>query len=102
MCGYSGCWLAAGAAGAEAGYVASQENRSAGQTIDDQVILASLKSKLLADSDTSGMKINVDVFKGAVELRGYLKSQGEIDRAIDIARRTDGVTLVNSKLVLDQ
>ena len=98
----SGCLLAAGAAGAEAGYVGSQEHRTAGQTVDDQVVLTSVKSKLLADPEVSGLSINVDVYKGAVKLKGYVKSQHEIDRAVELARKTDGVTGVDSMLVLDR
>ena len=98
----NGCWIAAGAAGAETGYVASQDKRSAGQTIDDQMILASLKSKLIADPDVSGLSINVDVFQGGVTLRGYVQSQYEIDRAVKLARTTEGVTSVDSRLVLDR
>lgn len=97
----TGCWVAAGAAGAEAGYVASQEKRSAGETIDDQTILASVKSKLIADPDVSGFSINVDVFKKVVQLRGYVKTQHEIDRAVQIANSVGGVKGVESKLVLD-
>lgn len=98
----SGCLVAAGAAGAEAGYVASQENRSAGETIDDQVILTSIKSKLLADPDVSGLNINVDVMKGVVELRGYVSTRDEIERAVTIAQNTRGVQRVDSRLVLDR
>jgi hyperosmotically inducible protein len=98
----SGCWLGAGALGAEAGYVASQEERSAGETIDDQVILTSVKSKLVGDPEVSGLSINVDVFKGVVQLRGYVDSQSEIDRAILLAQETKGVSRVDSRLVLDR
>lgn len=98
----SGCLLGAAAAGGEGVYVATQEDRSAGQTIDDQVILASLKSKLLADPDVSGLNINVDVMKGEVQLRGYVKSQKEIDRAVELAQLTDGVKKVDSRLILDK
>jgi hyperosmotically inducible protein len=98
----SGCWLGAGALGAEAGYVASQEERSAGETIDDQVILTSVKSKLVGDPEVSGLSINVDVFKGVVQLRGYVDSQSEIDRAIRLAHETKGVSRVDSRLVLDR
>lgn len=98
---FSGCLLAVGAVGAEAGYVASQEDRSTGQTIDDQLILTSIKSKLLADSEVSGLNINVDVHKGNVTLRGYTHSANEIDRAIEIARATKGVASVESKMVLE-
>ncbi len=99
---FSGCWLGAGALGAEAGYVASQEERSAGETIDDQVILTSVKSKLVGDPEVSGLSINVDVFKGVVQLRGYVDSQSEIDRAIRLAQETKGVARVDSRLVLDR
>jgi osmotically-inducible protein OsmY len=97
----SGCLLAAGAAGAEAGYVASQDNRSAGQTIDDQMILSSIKTKMLADPDVSGLKINVDVNKGRVTLRGYVESQHEVNRAMELARRTGGVVSVDNRMIVD-
>jgi hyperosmotically inducible protein len=100
-CTLSGCWVAAGAVGAEGAYVASQETRSTGETLDDQIILTSIKTKMLADSQVSGLAINVDVYRGNVELRGYIHSQSEIDKAVFIAKSTNGVRQVTSKLVLD-
>ena len=97
----SGCVLFAAGAGAETGYVASQENRTAGETIDDQAIVASVKTKLLADPDVSGLSINVDSFKSDVTLKGYVKSEHEMDRAIELAKGTKGVRSVVSKMVLD-
>ena len=99
---FGGCLVAAGAAGAEGAYVASQEHRSVGETIDDQVVLTSVKSTLIADPEVSGLGINVDVFQGEVTLRGYVKTQREIDRAIDLASSTAGVKSVESRLVLDR
>lgn len=98
----TGCWAAAGAVGAEAGYVAAQDDRSAGETIDDQTILAAVKSKLIADQEVSGLSINVDVHKGIVTLRGYIQTQSEINRAIQLTRSVNGVKSVESKLVLDK
>lgn len=97
----SGCLLAAGAAGAEAGYVATQKNRTVGETLDDQGTSTSIKTQLLADPDVSGLAINVDVERGVATLRGYVKTQREINRAIEIARTTKGVKRVDSRLVLD-
>ena len=97
----SGCWMAAAGVGAEAGYVASQEERTAGQTIDDQVIVASVKSKLLADSEVAGLDINVDSFKGDVVLKGFVSSRSEAKQAIVLANSVTGVKSVTSKLVLD-
>jgi hyperosmotically inducible periplasmic protein len=97
----SGCWLVAGATGAEGAYLASQEERTVGETVDDQIILASLKTKLLADPIVSGLKINVDVNQGIVTLRGYVDTQAELERAVELAYLTSGVKQVNSKMVLD-
>lgn len=96
----SGCWLVAAGAGAEGGYILAQDDRSAGETMADQSITASVKTKLLADSEVSGLNINVDTFKGAVVLKGVVDTPHEADKAIAIARNTGGVQSVESKLVV--
>jgi len=97
----SGCWGVAAGAGAEAAYVTTQENRTAGETFDDQRITAEIKTRLLADPDVSGLKINVDTFKKAVTLKGFVSSGFEAERALTIARGVSGVTSVQSSLVID-
>jgi len=70
-----------------------------GQTVDDAAITAKVKSKLLADSLTSGLKIDVDTRDGVVTLSGdNLKSQAAIDHAIQLAKEVDGVKDVRSNL----
>lgn len=101
LAGFSGSWAVAAGAGAEGGYVLSQEDRTAGQTFDDQSITASIKTKMLADQEVSGLDINVDTFKGNVTLKGFVDSEHEAEKAVAIARNTSGVTQVRSKLVVD-
>lgn len=96
----SGCLLAAVGVGAEAGYVASQDDRTAQETINDQYITSAVKTKLLADSRTPGLDINVDTFKSVVTLRGALKTNREASNALEVARSVDGVKSVISKLVV--
>ena len=97
----SGCFLlAAGAAGGEAGYIAAQEDRTAEETVRDQGITASVKSKLVADGDVSGFDINVDTFKQQVTLKGVVDSEQEKQKALQIARSVSGVKSVTSKLVV--
>ncbi|MCC6955044.1 MAG: hypothetical protein IT290_13080 [Deltaproteobacteria bacterium] len=79
---FGGCWAVAAGAGAEAAYVATQEDRTAGETIDDQRIPATVKSRLLADRTVSGMDINVDTFRRVVVLKGVVES-GPSDRHRD-------------------
>lgn len=100
LCSASSCILAAAGAGAEAGYVASQGSRTAGETIDDQRITSVVKTRLLADPEVSGLDINVDTFKKDVTLRGFVDSSREAERATEIARSVSGVQSVKSTLIL--
>ena len=78
-----------------------EPDRSAGQTVDDAQITAAVKTKLLGDSRVGGLKIDVDTRNGVVYLTGdNMKSQAEIDQAIKLARETNGVKSVDSKLVV--
>lgn len=97
----TGCWAVAAGVGAEAGYVASQEDRSVGETLDDQAIVTSVKSRLLADSMVDGFDINVDSHKGVVTLKGVVASNEMIERAVNIAWEVGGVKAVKSKLYIE-
>jgi len=64
----------------------------------DPGITSAVKAKLLADSMVSGLRIDVDTENGIVTLTGNVKSKAEADRAVMIARKTDGVTRVVNNL----
>lgn len=84
--------------GAVGGNVPEPE-RSAGTMVDDGKITAEVKTKLLADTTVSGLKIDVDTRKGVVYLTGdNIRDQAAIDRAISLASETSGVVDVVSKL----
>lgn len=95
----SGCFAAAAGAGAEAAYVATQEDRTASETLNDQRITASIKTKMLADTEVSGLNINVDTHKSVVTLRGFVDTRAEADKAIEIAQGVSGVKQVQAKLI---
>ena len=61
-------------------------------------ITSAVKAKLLADSAVSGLSIDVDTENGIVTLTGNVKSKAEADRAVMLARNTDGVTRVVNNL----
>ena len=66
------------------------------QRVDDTWITTKVKSSLLAESDVSGLDINVDTLNGVVTLRGQVDSQAQIDTATRIARDIEGVTDVQT------
>jgi osmotically-inducible protein OsmY len=75
--------------------------KSVGETIDDATITTRVKTALLNDPDIGGLRIDVDTFKGVVTLSGRVKSPSEEQKAVAIARRTDGVTDVKSTLQVE-
>jgi len=74
--------------------------KTVGETIDDATITTRVKTALLNDPDVAGLRIDVDTFKGVVTLSGGVKSAGERDKAVAIARRTSGVKDVKSTLLV--
>jgi hyperosmotically inducible protein len=72
--------------------------KSVGETIDDATITTQVKTALLNDPTVGGLKIDVDTFKGVVTLSGRVKSKTEEAKAIEIARKTNGVRDVKSTL----
>lgn len=69
------------------------------QPIDDTWITTKVKSSLLADSDVSGLDLEVETVNGVVTLTGQVDEQAQIDRATEIARDIEGVTEVRTAAV---
>lgn len=80
------------------GCVSNGINRSTGEFVDDVSMSTRIKSALLADGTTDGLDIEVEVFRGRIQLIGFADSQAEINRANQIARNTSGVSSVSNLL----
>lgn len=76
--------------------------KSTGDYIDDSAITAKVKSQMLADETVSGLKVNVETFKGTVQLSGFVDSEAEARRAVEIAQGVKGVKSVRNDLVVRQ
>jgi len=67
--------------------------------VKDSVITTKIKTKLAAEHLASAKHIKVDTDKnGVVWLSGTTDTQAEADQAVEIARNTEGVKSVNTKL----
>ena len=96
----SGCGPAVIGGAAYGGYKIAEDERSVGTIIDDSVILASVKSKLISDEFVKARHINVDVSNGVVSLIGKVESASQKRMASDIARSVEGVRKVENKLIV--
>jgi osmotically-inducible protein OsmY len=71
---------------------------TAATATSDTAITSAVKSKLLANSSTSGMDIHVETNNGVVTLHGTVQSDAEKATAERIARNTKGVKDVTNNL----
>lgn len=78
----------------------SGPDRTVGQAVDDAAIVTRMKAALAGDPDLSALKINVDSTKGAVRLKGEVKSLAMRRKAEELARRVDGVKSVDNQLII--
>jgi len=77
---------------------AKENKETIGDTLDDAWIHTKIVAKLIANSKTPERKINVDVVKNAVTLRGSVDSAEEKAEAERIAKETEGVQKVTNQL----
>jgi hyperosmotically inducible periplasmic protein len=69
-----------------------------GDAVSNAALTSAVKTKFLADNDIAGLKIDVDSNNGVVTLTGTVRSAAEKDRALKVARETDGVKSVVDRL----
>jgi hyperosmotically inducible protein len=95
------CFVIAGLLGPIAAHAAdSDSDRTHPMTfVKDSVITTKVKAKLADEKMSSLAHIRVDTDnKGVVVLTGNVKTQADADKAVSIARGTEGVTAVKSDL----
>ena len=76
----------------------TRTQKSAGEAIDDAVIATKVKAELIDNNMTKARDIDVAVFKGRVQLNGFVDSRAESTEAANVARRINGVVGVDNNL----
>ena len=82
--------VAAVALTALAGCASTQKHESTGQYIDDSAITTSVKAAIFNEPGLKSAEINVETFKGRVQLSGFVSSRSKIDRAVQLAQAVNG------------
>jgi osmotically-inducible protein OsmY len=82
------------------GCAATEDRASVGEVIDDTVITARVKAALIKDEELSAAEINVETFRGTVQLSGFVSDRSDIARATEVTNDIDGVVAVENDLVL--
>jgi osmotically-inducible protein OsmY len=82
------------------GSCASTSNQSSvGEVIDDVVITAKVKAAIFNDPELSASEINVETFKGIVQLSGFVTDRSDIAKAAEVTRTISGVASVKNDIM---
>ncbi len=82
------------------GCASSATESSTGEMIDDTVITTKVKAAIFQDEELSASEINVETFKGVVQLSGFVSDRSDVPRAAVVARGVAGVVSVRNSLVV--
>lgn len=82
------------------GCASSQTKEGTGEYVDDSVITTKVKAAILGEPGLKVAEINVETFKGVVQLSGFVSSREDMDKAVQVARNVGGVTSVKNNMQL--
>jgi hyperosmotically inducible protein len=82
------------------GCSSTAKQESTGEYIDDSVITTKVKAAILNEPTLKSAEINVETFKGVVQLSGFVNSQNDINKAVDITQGIKGVISVKNSMRL--
>ncbi|HUY02694.1 MAG TPA: BON domain-containing protein [Rhodocyclaceae bacterium] len=82
------------------GCASTPTQESTGQYVDDTVITTNVKAAILDEPSLKSAEINVETFKGVVQLSGFVRSEANIATAVRVARRVKGVKAVTNDMRL--
>lgn len=83
-----------------AGCSSTPTSSGTGEWFDDSWITTKVKTQLIGDTSVSGTSINVETFRGVVQLSGFAATQAEVDRALKLAKDVNGVKSVKNDIRL--
>ena len=86
--------------GAKVGEAVATGAVQAQQVLNEGSLTAKIKSKMALDDTVKALSIDIDTNGTIVTLTGSVHSEAERNRAVALARETDGVTAVNDRLVI--
>lgn len=81
-----------------AGCSSTPKQEATGEYIDDSVITTKVKAAILDEPTLKVAEINVETFKGIVQLSGFVSSQAAASKAVEVARGIGGVKSVKNDM----
>ena len=80
------------------GCASTSKQEGTGEYIDDSVITTKVKAAILNEPPLKVAEINVETFKGAVQLSGFVSSSAAMNKAVEVTRHISGVKSVKNDM----
>ena len=82
------------------GCASTPKQAGTGEYVDDSVITGKVKAAVFNDPTLKSAEINVETFKGSVQMSGFVESQTDINQAVALAKNVQGVTNVKNDMLV--
>ena len=82
------------------GCASTSKQEGTGEYVDDTVLTAKVKAEIFNEPSLKSAEINVETFKGVVQLSGFVNSREDINQAVRVARGVQGVVSVKNDMRL--
>ena len=83
---------------ATAGCASTPTHEGTGEYVDDSVLTTKVKAEIFNEPNLKSAEINVETFKGVVQLSGFVSHPEEIAKAGEVARHVKGVKEVKNDI----
>lgn len=90
--------FAASLAATLAGCASTPTKEGTGEFIDDSVITTKVKASIFNEPTLKSTEINVETFKGDVQLSGFVSQPQDAQKAVEVARGVKGVVSVKNDI----
>jgi len=82
------------------GCASTAKQEGTGEYVDDTVITTKVKAAIFNEPTLKSAEINVETFKGVVQLSGFVSSAAAENTAVVVARKVEGVKSVKNDMRL--
>ena len=82
------------------GCASTARQEGTGEYVDDTVVTGKVKTAIFEEPTLKSAEINVETFKGVVQLSGFVSSKAMEDKAVEVTRKVGGVKSVKNDMRL--
>lgn len=80
------------------GCASTSKKEGTGEYVDDSVITTKVKAAVFHEPSLKTSEINVETYKGVVQLSGFVGTESDIKKAVEVARGIEGVKSVKDDM----